>query len=141
MSRVPEGASRALSQSVTIYDPDKLYRFVTDENIGPDGKVQSNAFSGGTGYISIDIAKETQPEVSVERLNKPGVRLAVFLALAARELDQEPTHVPLPGFYSHAELRGNNPKLTQSVRRKLAKKCCIVEDVVSKGSEILASPS
>ncbi len=68
---------------VHIDPEDLLYRRLAKEHINPDGTANSAAFKRGGGYdpsISVDLAKLTTPQESVDRARRAGFRLGQFAA-------------------------------------------------------------
>jgi len=115
-----------------ILDDDQLYRRLSSHQINPDGSVNSSAFKRGDVYetmISVDVARMTTPEASVERAKKAGVKLGGFGAGRARAFGFSVNHNPLPDNAAHALVEGENNKAKS---RELAKWVSVLPGVESR---------
>lgn len=116
---------------VSIDPEDELYRRLHPTHVNPDGSVNSGAFKVNGQYpttLSVDIAKLTDPQTSVNRAKKAGFRLGCLLAADPMQMGFRVVHEPEQDNPSHAHLIGKNDKKTC---RELARKCSVLEGVVS----------
>jgi hypothetical protein len=119
------------SAILPILDVDVLYRRLARHQVNRDGTVNSSAFKRGGVYeteISVDLARLTDPQTSVERAGRAGFRLGTLDAADARELGFRVEHDPLPRNPAHALLIGPND---QEISRALARRVRLVEGVES----------
>ena len=117
---------------VAIDPEDELYRRLASNHIRPDGSVNSAAFKTGDVYdteISVDIAKLTNPQESVDRVGRAGFRLCRVKAKHPRSLGFTVAPDPLPNNRAHALLTGENNKTTS---RALARHCEVIPGVTSR---------
>lgn len=128
-------------EEIEISQDDILYRLITEDQLEPAEadnpsrrRVRSNAFKGGTNELSIDIAKLTSPERSVEGLNKHGVMLAEMPASHPASLGFPARYDPLPNNPAHGVLTGTHPRLPKSKCKKLASGCSWNPRYVSEGT-------
>lgn len=119
-------------QDITIDDEDDLYRRLAATHLNPDGTVNSSAFKRGKGYeasISVDLAKLTTAQESVDRAGRPGFRLGVFQGGLPRSLGFHITHDPLPDNGSHCLIEGYNDRERS---RRLARGMVLVPVIESR---------
>lgn len=114
-----------------INPDDELYRRLAPSHIRDNGTVNSAAFKLSDVYeteISVDIAKLTDPQTSVNRAGRAGFRLAAVQSKHPVELGFRIVPDPVPGNDAHPLLMGRNDK---RISRVLAAKCRVVPGVVS----------
>jgi hypothetical protein len=83
------GDSNEPQALVQIGDHDLLYRRLARHQLNRDGLVNSSAFKRGGAFeteISVDLARLTDPQTSVDRAGRAGFRLGAFEAIHPREL-------------------------------------------------------
>jgi hypothetical protein len=105
-----------------IRDDDVLYRRLANHQVNKDLTVNSSAFKRAGSFetaISVDLARMTDPQTSVDRAGRARFRLGRFEARHARELGFDVKHDPLPGNPAHVLIRGPND---QEIARTLARK-------------------
>ena len=117
---------------VDIDDEDVLFRRLARHQINKDGSVNSSAFKRSGAYeteISVDLAKLTDPQQSVDRAGRPGFRLGAMAARHARSLGFRVEHDPQPDNDAHALLKGWND---QEISRALARGVRLVPGIESR---------
>jgi hypothetical protein len=102
-----------------IADDDLLYRRLARHQINRDGTVNSSAFKRGGVFdteISVDLARLTDPQTSVDRAGRSGFRLGEVEALHPRSLGFQVIADPLPDNHAHTLIRGlNNQELSRAL--------------------------
>ncbi|HEY7036344.1 MAG TPA: hypothetical protein VH482_33760 [Thermomicrobiales bacterium] len=124
-SRKPEAPEQ-------IRDDDVLYRRLARHQINPDGTVNSSAFKRGGAFeteISVDLARLTDPQTSVDRAGRVGFRLGAFEAIHPKNLGFRVEYDPLVGNPAHTLIRGHND---QEISRALARRVRLVEAIESR---------
>lgn len=117
---------------VDIGDDDVLYRRLARHQINRDGSINSSAFKRGGIYetnISVDLARLTDPQASVDRAARPGFRLGAFLAAHPRHLGFRVEHDPREDNPSHTLVLGDND---QEISRALARLMRLVAGIESR---------
>jgi hypothetical protein len=115
-----------------IEDEDLLYRRLARHQVNPDGTVNSSAFKRGKGYdheISVDVARLTSRQESIDRAPRAGFQLGEVTAKHPRELGFGVVHSPLAGNPSHALITGTND---QALSRALARKVHLIPRIESR---------
>jgi hypothetical protein len=119
---------------IAVADEDLLYRRIFAQFVRSDGRLSSAAFkvnSRPDHEISVDLAKLTTPEASVDRAGRPGFLLGQLVAGEARNLGFAIRHDPVAGNPAHALITGEN---SNSLCRALAGLVTIVPGVRSQDS-------
>ncbi len=119
---------------ISIVAEDLLYRRIFGQFVKSDGRVSSAAFkvnSRPDNEISVDLAKLTTPEESVNRAGRSGFLLGQLVAGEVREFGFEVHHDPLPDNPAHAIIAGEN---SNARCRALAGLVTVVPDVQSQDS-------
>jgi hypothetical protein len=81
--------------------------------VNTDGTVSSAAYKLGgkpDNQISVDLAKLTTPEESVQRARRPGAGLGFLRVGFARSLAFMVRHVPVAENFSHCQIEGQNSR-------------------------------
>jgi hypothetical protein len=120
-----------MTDRVAIADDDMRYRRLARHQINPDGTVNSSAFKRGGIYeteISVDVARLTDPQTSVDRAGRVGFRLGSLPAGEARRLGFRVEHDQLPDNPAHALAFGPND---QEISRALARRVRLIAGVDS----------
>lgn len=120
------------TRSDEVADEDLLYRRLAQHQVNRDGSVNSSAFKRGGVYdneISVDLARLTDPQTSVDRSGRAGFRLGEVEAVHPRELGFQVIADPLSDNVAHALIRGNND---QELSRALARKVRVVQGIESR---------
>lgn len=119
---------------VQIGDDDWLYRRLHPHCFKKDGSISSVTFMT-RGYpdseISVDLARLTTPQASVNRAGRPGFQLGQLQAISPRNLGLDVVHAPLEDNESHSLITGNRSKKTC---KDLARLVEVVKDVRSSDS-------
>ena len=100
--------------------------------MNPDGSVNSSAFKRSGVYdteISVDWAKLTDPQTSVDRAGRAGCKLGQLIAAHTRALGFVVEHRPVAGNDAHALIVGHND---QGISRALARGVRIVHGIESQ---------
>lgn len=117
---------------VEIRDEDWLYRRLHTACFRKDGSVSSVAFMTNSfpdAQVSVDLARLTTPEASVNREGKGRRKLGQLQARGPRDLGLEVVHDPLDGNVSHSLILGAT---TKGMCRRLAKLVEVVPGVESR---------
>ncbi|MBO1347137.1 MAG: hypothetical protein EBE86_006960 [Hormoscilla sp. GUM202] len=96
-----------------IVDNDQLYRRLVSFHVNPDGTVNSAAFKRRgkpDNSISVDLARLTTPQETLERSGKEGFGLGVLVAIEPRSQGFDVRHDPLPDNPAHSLIEGENNK-------------------------------
>jgi hypothetical protein len=110
-----------------IQDDDHLYRRLHPTHIDEQGIVSSAAFNDDTGDISVDLARLTTPEESVDRAKGIGYGLAELIASFPRQLGLLVTHDPQPDNDAHTLIQTIPPgNKGRRLRRDLARAATII---------------
>jgi hypothetical protein len=117
---------------VEILDEDWLYRRLHAACFKKDGSISSVAFMTANfpdEQASVDLARLTTPEESVNREGRGRRKLGQLQALGPRVLGLEVVHDPLDGNDAHSLILGANSK---AMCRKLARLVEVVPGVESR---------
>jgi hypothetical protein len=116
-----------------ILDEDALYRRLAESQINTaDGSVNSSAFKRDNEYenaISVDLARLTTPQESVDRAPRAGFRLGVIVTKAAKSIGFDVEPDALPDNPAHCLIKGENNKQRS---RALARAMKVLPSVVSR---------
>jgi hypothetical protein len=119
---------------IVIATEDLLYRRIFAQFVKSDGRVSSAAFkvnSRPDNEISVDLAKLTTPEESVNRAGRPGFLLGQLVTGGVRQIGFEVRYDPVPGNPAHSLITGEN---SNPLCRQLAVLVTIVPGVRSYDS-------
>lgn len=100
---------------VEAIEDDDLYRRIVPYYIKKDGSVSSAAFMKDRGKvpgdeISDEIARLSSPTACATGYGDRGFHVVALRAASARELGFEVRHDPLPDYYPHALIVGENSR-------------------------------
>lgn len=110
---------------------DLLYRRLAPHQVNRDSSVNSSAFKRSGSYetqISVDVARLSEPQVSVDRAGRPGFTLGAVLVRDVRALGFTVEHDPRPDNPAHALVKGWNDQATS---RALASATRVLPGIVS----------
>jgi hypothetical protein len=122
------------NSSTSIDDEDLLFRRLAPHQINKDGSVNSSAFKRSGAYASessVDLAKLTDAQTSVDRVGRAGFRLGAMRAGHPRSLGFAVEHDPLPDNDAHTLIIGRND---QERSRALARGMELLPGIVSRDS-------
>lgn len=98
-----------------IADGDELYRRIAPGAVRPDGTVSRVAYmrnSQPDDEISVDLARLTTPERSIEPIKGRGFGLGALVAGYPRSLGFAVRHDPLPTNHAHSLIAGPSTRQT-----------------------------
>lgn len=96
-----------------IHDSDELYRRIAPDFVKQDGSISSAAFKlrgRPDPSLSVDLARLTTKQDSVDRAGRPNFRLGVLVAQIPRSYDLNVRHSPENGNSAHSLIEGNSSK-------------------------------
>lgn len=116
-----------------IEGSDGLFRRLHGACVKPDGiTITSATFitdSIPDSQASVDLARLTNEQESVDRADKPGYQLGWLIAQDARAQGHSVCHDPIKSNRSHSLIKGIDSK---AAARKLARKVTLIPGIVSR---------